>query len=367
MSERTHRLFELDLLRIVAALAVVLFHYTFSGPAHGMSPGFPHLAAVTRFGYLGVDLFFLVSGFVVLMTAWQRRASDFVISRVVRLYPAYWFAVTLTAGITGLLGRGLFDVSVGQYLVNLTMFQAVPDVRNVDVVYWTLWTELRFYALIFVFALVGITRRRMVVALWAWLAACGALESGLLPNAVHRYADLVVQTYYAHYFIAGMALFLAYRFGMSWGYGAIVVAAFGNALLRGAQFTHQLEDQYRTHFHPVVAAAVIGAIFGVFVAVALRWTTALARPWFAVAGALTYPLYLVHAHLGFLALHRLSGNVDVRVLVPALILAMGGFAYAIHRFVERPLAPRLKRWLTSLTNRRNTPSPIVPASKTGAV
>ena len=94
------RLYEIDLLRITAALAVVCYHYTFSGYAgHITSIAFPALSTAKRYGYLGVDMFFVISGFVVLLSAWGRRPHQFVISRIVRLYPAYWVAVTITAVI----------------------------------------------------------------------------------------------------------------------------------------------------------------------------------------------------------------------------------------------------------------------------
>src|SRR3954466_2589137 len=93
------RLAALDGLRLLAAFAVLSFHYTgirtpfWGAPAHVV---FPSLNQVTRYGYLGVELFFIISGFVILMTAYGRSIESFSASRVARLFPAYWTAILLT-------------------------------------------------------------------------------------------------------------------------------------------------------------------------------------------------------------------------------------------------------------------------------
>src|SRR5678809_520447 len=63
---------ELDLLRFLAAGAVMLFHYTYLGPKnHEWSASFPALSEIFKYGYLGVDVFFILSGFVILLTAYE--------------------------------------------------------------------------------------------------------------------------------------------------------------------------------------------------------------------------------------------------------------------------------------------------------
>jgi len=345
------RLYEIDLLRITAALAVVVYHYTFSGYAgHYTSVAFPEVSTVTRYGYLGVDMFFVISGFVVLLSAWGRRPHEFVISRIVRLYPAYWVAVTLTAIIAVTLSRGLFKVSPVQYVANLTMFNSLPNIANVDVVYWTLWAEIRFYLLVFVLAWIGITRARVITVLWLWLAATAIIESRILPAGPAGKIDLIVQSQWSHYFIAGMALCLIYRAGFSWQLGAILMIAYGNAVYQAINFAHRVADRYHQVLHPLVIAAVITAIFIAATLIALRVTRRFGRPWFAVAGALTYPLYLVHAYNGFALFNIFSGVVNRWVLLVAMITGMGGVAYAIHRLVEVRFAPRLKRALVRLAD-----------------
>lgn len=336
------RLHELDLLRIGAALAVVFFHYTFSGPAQGwFDTSFPFIDRVSRFGYLGVDLFFMISGFVVLMSAWGRTPRQFVISRVIRLYPAYWVAVTLTTVTWLVFRQGDLDISPLRYLANLTMLNSPVGVANVDVVYWTLWTELRFYAIIFALAWFGITRRRVMWLLWGWLTLTVAVQVGLLPG----FTDVVIQSQYSHYFIAGMALFLVYRFGADRALWALLTVSLGNAIFRGIGFAEDVGERYQEDFHPWMVIGSIVAMFAVMTLFALRLTEKLARPWFADLGAITYPLYLIHAYLGFTILSLFDGVVGPYPLLGGTVAFVMALAFVIHHVVERPAAPRLKRLL----------------------
>ena len=344
-----NRLYELDLLRITAALAVVVYHYTFAGHArHLISVAYPALSIVTRYGYLGVDMFFTISGFVVLLSAWGRRPHEFVISRIVRLYPAYWVAVTMTTIVAITLSRGLFKVTPQQYVANMTMLNAVGHIANIDVVYWTLYAEIRFYLLVFVLALIGITRSRVVAVLWAWLAATAVIEAHVLPAGIASTLDIFVQSQWSHYFIAGMALCLIYRTGFSWDLGVVLVIAYANAVYQAINFGHAVANRYHQALHSTVIAVVVTIVFIVMTLIALRVTRRLGRPWFAVVGALTYPLYLVHAYNGFVVINLIGDHVDRWVLLAGLVAGMCGVAYAIHRLVEANLADRLKRMLTRL-------------------
>lgn len=88
-NSRPDRLVEVDALRGVAALAVVLFHYT-TRFTDLFQPGVPPAVSFPG-GHYGVNLFFIISGFVIFMTLEKTaRPLDFVVSRFSRLFPAYW-------------------------------------------------------------------------------------------------------------------------------------------------------------------------------------------------------------------------------------------------------------------------------------
>jgi peptidoglycan/LPS O-acetylase OafA/YrhL len=326
---RHDRLRELDLLRFLAAMAVVLFHFTgFKGAGPWPEPSlemFPGAGAVTRYGYLGVDLFFMISGFVILMSAWGRSPGEFGISRVVRLLPAYWVGVLL--GLVVYLGFRLGNGVPGLVLPNLTMLQAGLGLKNIDAVFWTLWVELHFYVLIGILAAIKITYRSCLVFMAAW-----TLAGVFADEADNKFLQVMLMPTWSPYFVAGMALFLMYRFGptlLLWGYVGVswLLAVHWSAWRTGHVFTTANEN---------VVAVAVTLIFAVMILVAtgrLRW---LRWKGLTVLGALTYPLYLTHSQVVLpLLKHTYPGLNRYAALVLAIAVSLA-VAYAVYRLVEKP-------------------------------
>src|SRR5438270_12403196 len=113
----------------------MLFHYVFHGPqTHVWPASFPLLSQIFQYGYLGVHVFFILSGFVILLTAYEKNALGFALARFIRLYPAYWICVTLTAFALVLAGDQQ-HLSLRQYFANLTMVHGYFGIRDVSGVY----------------------------------------------------------------------------------------------------------------------------------------------------------------------------------------------------------------------------------------
>lgn len=346
------RLRLLDGLRLVAAISVLLFHFTSrASAAWGMPPWrvFPWLSAITGYGALGVQLFFMISGFVVLMSAWGRTSSAFVASRVGRLYPAYWFAVLVTGTMLFLARPPLPDVRWEQVgakgvLVNLTMVQQPFRIPHVDGVYWTLWEEAKFYLVVLILTAVGITARRVfwTAVIWPVLAVLQLIVQVPVVGAF-----LNVNT--AAYFSVGMLLYLGYREGYAARIVVALVFAMGLVLVSIVTFVVPLFDRY---VHVPLQPLVVLALCCVMVAaIILATTTRLAAvnwAWLSTAGALTYPLYLLHDDWGLWLIGLLHPLVDPPVLVVALLLLFCLVAYLVNQFVERPLGPVLRRGLERL-------------------
>jgi peptidoglycan/LPS O-acetylase OafA/YrhL len=338
------RFYELDLLRFLAAVAVVLFHYTFRGAVGGGPVPFelPVLDAVSRYGYLGVDLFFMISGFVILLSAWDRTPGRFVVSRVSRLYPAYWLACTLTALVVWLAAVPGLAVEPRQYVANLTMVHEAFHIASVDGVYWTLFVELRFYALVGALLLLGLVRR-IELFLAAWLAVAGASYLGLESRVV----DFFLIPEWCSYFVAGCVCYLVRRNGFNPKRTALLLASFGLSVLFAVERQAQLAVDLGRSFDAGVLVATIALFYVVFVAVALGWLRGAGGGWLLTLGALTYPLYLVHQAIGYVLLRALHPHVGAGAAVVIVIAAMLAVAWCIQRFIEPYGSARLRELLSA--------------------
>ena len=188
----SHRFAHVDTLRAVAALLVFLAHVSERCSPLARAPGaglsFPALARVLNFGRLGVLLFFAISGFVIyasLRGPREHAGRRFVITRFFRLYPAYWLSLAL--GLLVFWGCRGQTFGPALVLANATMLPRLLHAPLVLGVYWTLETELAFYALCWVlWRGDSLENRRVLVGLIvgfcaAWLVLRGLVQIHALP------------------------------------------------------------------------------------------------------------------------------------------------------------------------------------------
>ncbi|MEU9111826.1 acyltransferase [Streptomyces sp. NPDC048483] len=343
------RLRALDGLRLLAALMVAAYHYGGRGGEISGSWGgsaahqFPTLAPYFAYGCLGVQIFFVISGFVICLSGWGRTLRAFIASRISRLYPAYWAAILLVTAVFALPWVAYKALAPSEVLTNLTMLQQPLGVDRVLGVCWTLWAEMRFYALFALcVVLPGATRGRVVLFCAGWTLAAAMAQAANQPLL-----NTVLMPEYAPFFIGGVGLYLLHRYGardpIAW---AIVLVSW----LIGQHYAvaglwHAPSATAFSYRSTAVIIAVVTLGFALVAAVALgklHWAN---WRWLTVAGALTYPFYLVHEHLGWVvvrALHRDLGLPSYATL-PLTVALMLGLAWLLHRCVERPLTPVLKR------------------------
>jgi peptidoglycan/LPS O-acetylase OafA/YrhL len=345
------RLVQVDGLRAIAALSVVAFHYTtrFDELYMHTAPTGLHLSHDA--GLMGVQLFFAISGFVIFMTVDRvKRPMDFVAWRFSRLFPAYWAAVAITFVVLSLVHLPGHEVSLRQGLVNLTMLQFFFSVPDVDGVYWSLQVELVFYAWMLFLWATGLLRHAMAVCV-AWVGL--ALAAALAERAGWGQAPFVPGYFllirWIPWFAIGMAAYVSLRDGRFGREHAFVVglslAAIAAGVVEGAGWEN-------------AAVATLAAV-GVFLASRGRLPPLAWRP-LVYVGAISYPLYMVHGNIGFVAIGWLErqGLAPWPAMAATLALALV-LASLLHHVVEMPGTRALRR----LYRERTRDKPVLPFSR----
>lgn len=335
---------EIDLLRFLAALAVVLFHYAFRGyAAHSSSLPYPLLEPGAKYGRYGVDLFFLISGFVILMSASGGSLKHFVVSRIVRLYPAYWVCCTLTFLVLVLFGSG--KPTLVQYFLNMTMLcgfdvvQKLAPASLMDGSYWSLTVEMRFYAFVAVVLLLRQIHRAEIM-LTGWLMTIILFE---LARVDHLREILIVD--YAAYFIGGAMMFQIWSRGWSMLRMGVILGSWALSLYEACIALPKFEAATHTMMDRGIVIALITACFVVMYLVAMKKTSWVGRRNWMLLGALTYPLYLVHQAIGYVIFNHFYPGSNPHLLVWGTVALMIAIAYLINVHVERRYSGAFKRQL----------------------
>lgn len=307
----------IDLLRFLAAASVCAFHlgfYQLVNPgAGGLTPSplrdlLPLTGPWTRCGWVGVEVFFVISGYVIAFSTEGRDRASYVQSRFLRLWPTVWICATLCAAILLATHQYTTLLKLAAHWIGSMVISPVGP--WIDGVYWTLPIEIGFYALVLLFA-AGRSPERLTqlgawlggasVALWAIFAALQltpALSALRGPvTAVFYYRPLdIIPVHHGVFFALGIFLHRAPSRRITWLLVPLMVLAACVEIAGQAQKT-SVEFGYMPAT-PVVLV-FLGAL-GLMVA-AIRWNNAIhsALPPRAVraiktVGNLTYPFYLLH-------------------------------------------------------------------------
>lgn len=336
------RLNELDLLRFLAAIAVVFFHYAFRGYAKGDMSAMPYplLAEPSKYGYLGVELFFMISGFVILMTASGNNLRVFFISRVVRLCPAFWVCCTITFVVILVIGEPRYTATFYQYLINMTFMSNLLDVPAMDGVYWSLFVEIQFYLMISV--LLGLKKiEKIETCLVYWLLISAAAEL----IGFEKLRSILI-TDYAAYFVAGSTFYIIWAKGITKTRIMLLLGALALACYTAIVWAELLETKYATDYDPVIVCGMIVLFFITFSLIAMNKTGVIGALNWTALGALTYPLYLLHQMIGFMIFNIAYPAVNAHLLLWSTIVLMVGGSYMLHKKIEAPMASYLKKLLS---------------------
>ena len=349
-----HRLPFAHALRGLAALAVMLSHYTehfwnqrgtaaaflgvpeWTGPApaivalHGWAP--PGFA-----GHFGVALFFLVSGFVIPLSLARRGRLSFALGRVLRIWPTYAVGLSVTMLAVWLCARHFGrPVPFGwpEWAAQLVFIRDLLGLSSIDGIVWTLEIELRFYLLCLVIApALRAGRVGPLLATGLVLAALAALL--VVPPLAPRWrivaAELALSGQMITFMLVG-AVFSARHRGTAGGgaclsTGVVLLALFG-LQWAGGVMAGQLLPGLASY---AAALALFAALF------ARRHVLGRVPAPVDALARISYPLYVVHGVAGYAVMRLMleAGAPPLAAILSAAVLAIGA-AILLHRLVEIP-------------------------------
>jgi len=337
--------------RGIAALAVTLFHTSgmFADPRYGLER--PFWPIVER-GDLGVDFFFVLSGFIILTAhrdhiGQRRLVGEYAFKRFARIYPMYWLftillaaGVVLTAGATVLPSRFADVASV----VSLVHFTGAPAPLSVA---WTLFHELLFYGF---FALLIVDRRLGIMAMALWFGAV-AINFHYAPFGQWTFVGTLLSAHNLSFLLGMLACLVARRLNEDAGWTLLLG---GLAILALVYLNEHLlgrSDLLQFGFS-VAFAMMIAGLIPVERAGKLRQSTLL-----LALGNASYTLYLCHENVGATALKvavrtGLADWVDHRLLFAVIVIGIVGCSLIISRYVEQPMLRWSRAWYGMAKARR---------------
>ncbi len=319
------RLLALDALRGLAALYVVAYHYTYRFEELYKHPG--PLPFLIPSGELAVYLFFIISGFVIYMTLEKtRKWQDFVVSRVSRIYPAYWVAILLTFTLTNLVGLPGRTFGVEVALKNITMIHGLFGVPHIDGAYWSLEIEICFYfCMLMLFISGALKYPRATMLVWMLLSLPGPALLSPLPPAIGVFIRKVFLLRYIAWFCAGIVFYRWWKAGKfprgDW---------FVFALLPLCVLTNETYNK-----KPALVCSVLFCLLFVWV-VTGKAKILETRP-LTFLGGISYSLYLVHQNVGFVIMRELKPLQQHPIVgIIAAVAISFALAWALNRFIEKP-------------------------------
>ncbi len=333
-SRPTFRL--IQVLRACAAMMVVGFHST------AVVRNLVHAPiGIWGNGSGGVDIFFVISGFVMTLSSAPLRhashpARTFLARRLERLVPLYWIAsaVTIVLALYGpAISRGPLGTAWHVAASFLFLASSTHGKVNDPVLFvgWSLNFEMAFYFLFAVALAFRASLLKTVVPILLVVAAMSYLPQRGMPLVVKFYEDPMLLD-----FAGGilLALSVTHLRRMRWPFSVLLLVAGWTLLLGGSWMIHW-------YWRPELWGAAGMAIVAAAVALEGRWGARTPR-WLQELGDASYSIYLVHAiilpHLGvLLAKWGRNDGTAVAVCIATLLVASAVCGVLVYRLVERPI------------------------------
>jgi len=271
------------------------------------------------------------------MSAQGRKPSQFISSRVSRLFPAYWFSVIFTSFFIVVLGEESFNLNLYKILWNLTMLQSFVGVRHIDGVYWTLTYELVFY--FWIFLAISINKLYLFEKFSLFFLILTTISSYIsLPKII----DVIFLVEYCSYFISGVIFYSWYKNGFNLFRGVVLIWCLILSLIQLSNQVVENSELFNVSFSLGIAILIVSMFFCFFASLSLGWCKKFDYQWAVNIGALTYPLYLIHQNVGFIIFNQFNSYLNKYNLLIGVLFFSLLVSYFINVYIERKYARRLK-------------------------
>jgi len=308
---------------------------------------FTEIGGFFKYGYMGVDIFFIISGFVISLSISDRSLVHFWISR---LYPLYWISVLATFVVIITFGAPRFTTDIIQLLCNLTMFQNYIGSESIDGVYWTLFIEMKFY--LFVISTYLIINKwkeiKLDYLIYTWLSLT-VLYLFLNELSILRVANKYLIFDWSANFIAGIIFYQIYKSKLNLKYALLLLVSFLIVTHYAIEKIEKLELYYKTTFSSFIVIGITVLFYTLMLLVACKKLNSINSSKLIKIGMLTYPLYLLHQNIGFIIFNNSYKYTNKYVIVISTTILMLFLAFIMSEYLEKRISNYFKTKLKQLT------------------
>ncbi|TAF74502.1 MAG: acyltransferase [Bacteroidetes bacterium] len=313
----SEKIYSIEYLRGIAAIMVTYFHLT------GSSNLSESIKVSGKYGFLGVEIFFVISGFIIPYSLYRNNYSignffSFIAKRIVRIDPPYIAIIVITLVLMIITGRSL--PKVADIVFHLGYLNGLLGFEWISPVFWTLALEFQFYLII-------------------------GLLFQLLNNESHLWFLVVIFSLISLSFFTSKNTIFPY------------FCMFSIGLILFRKKVHNLSDLY---FYPVfvllfilifwfngVAEALACIFAGIFILLNKEIKNGKARSLLLWFGSISYSLYLTHWELGrtVIAVFRhtpILGEIEILRLLFGFLFSILT-AWLLNKFIEQPFISVSKR------------------------
>lgn len=337
MGERNEQFYFLDVLRGLAAWLVVWDHLFAVWPEqNGFTLPFVRLVReyinqpmgiVQDFGWLGVAVFFLISGFVITHVSLRETPDEFIIRRIFRIFPMLAVSVALSL----LLNESFRSQLTLPHLITnifLVNYWIHPQIIFVGVA-WTLAIEIVFYALI----LLGMPLRAQPLLKVSFSLLAVGLTTYFARSLGANFFLFAATTAYVPFLPVGQIFyFMLYNRSISVIGSLLLLLVAYSELLFGIRSIHTeflpIDNSYLVSF--LVAIAIFLTAYGIN----SRLTP---NRFIKLLSDTSYSLYLFHGLVGFFVLDQLTPRIGFPLALLLAVALVSAFVLVVNRTIEKPI------------------------------